>query len=87
MNEAYHWNSNRTFGVLLSSIVITGIGCKLLLWGEAMAHENASTIHTLHIPLVPVGYQLLPVKIHLNFYRRRKDCKVNKIIMVAANLF
>lgn len=52
-----------------------------------MAHENASTIHTLHIPLVPVGYQLLPAKIHLNFYRRRKDCKINKIIMVAANLF
>lgn len=87
MNEAYHWNGNRTFGVLLSNIVITGIGYKLLLWGEAMAHENASAIHTLHIPHVPVEYQVLPAKIHLNFHRRRKDCKINKIIMVAANLF
>lgn len=87
MNEAYHWNSNRTFGVLLSRIVITGVGYKLPLWGEAMAHENASTIHALHTPPVPVGYQLLPPKIHLNFHRRRKDCKINTIIMVAANLF
>lgn len=52
-----------------------------------MAHENASTIHTLCTPLVPVGYHLLPAKIHLNFHRRRKDCKINEIITVAANLF